>query len=73
MVGYIAKGIAVGVVGVLFVVAALTHDPEKASGLDGALKSLADLPFGTFILWLVGAGLIIYGVYCFARARYARM
>ena len=55
------------------VVAALTHDPEKASGLDGALKSLADLPFGTFILWLVGAGLIIYGVYCFARARYARV
>lgn len=73
MVGYIAKGIAVGVVGVLFVIAALTHDPEKASGLDGALKSLVELPFGTFILWLVGAGLIIYGVYCFARARYARM
>lgn len=73
VVGYIAKGIAVAVTGVLFFVAALTHDPETASGLDGALHALAALPFGTFILWLVGAGLIVYGLFCFARARYARM
>jgi hypothetical protein len=72
-VGYVAKGIAVAVVGVLFVVAAITHDPEKAGGLDAALKSLAALPFGQVILWLIGAGLIVYGVYCFARARYARL
>jgi hypothetical protein len=72
-VGYIAKGIAVAVVGVLFVVAAFTHDPEKAGGLDAALKSLAALPFGQLILWLVGAGLVVYGIYCFARARYARL
>ena len=73
MVGYVAKGVAVAVVGVLFVVAALTHDPEKAGGLDAALKSLAELPFGQVILWLVGAGLILYGLYCFARARDARL
>ena len=73
MVGYVAKGVAVAVVGVLFVVAAVTHDPEKAGGLDAALKSLSALPFGQVILWLVGAGLVVYGVYCFARARYARL
>jgi len=73
VVGYIAKGIAVGVTGVLFVVAAVTHDPETAGGLDAALQSLAGLPFGRVILWVVAAGLIIYGVFCFARARYARM
>ncbi|MEV1130891.1 DUF1206 domain-containing protein [Agromyces sp. NPDC049794] len=73
MVGYVAKGIAIGVVGVLFLVAALTTDAEKAGGLDAALKSLADLPFGQIILWLVGAGLMVYGVYCFARAKYARL
>ncbi|WP_141896482.1 DUF1206 domain-containing protein [Microbacterium kyungheense] len=71
--GYVAKGIAIGVTGVLFVVAALTHDPEKAGGLDAALHSLADLPLGAVILWIVGAGLAIYGLFCFARARYARM
>ncbi len=73
VVGYVAKGVAVAIVGVLFVVAALTHDPEKARGLDAALRSMAELPFGRVLLWLVGAGLVIYGVYCFARARYARL
>lgn len=71
--GYIAKGIAVTVTGALFVTAALTHDPEKAGGLDAALRALAELPFGAVILWIVGAGLALYGLYCFARARYARM
>lgn len=73
VVGYVAKGIAIAVTGFLFVVAALTHDPEKAGGLDAALHSLATLPFGPVILWIVGAGLAVYGVFCFARARYARM
>lgn len=71
--GYIAKGIAVGVAGVLFIVAAFTHDPEAAGGLDAALRSLAGLPFGAIILWVVGAGLALYGLFCFARARYASM
>jgi hypothetical protein len=71
--GYIAKGIAVAAAGGLFVVAALTHDPEKAGGLDAALRGLAELPFGAVILWAVGAGLIVYGLFCFARARCASM
>ncbi|MBB2975267.1 hypothetical protein FHX49_000833 [Microbacterium endophyticum] len=73
VVGYIAKGVAVGVAGVLFVVAALTHDAEAAGGMDAAIHTLAALPFGAFILWIVGLGLIIYGIFCFARARYAKM
>lgn len=72
-VGYIAKGVAVAVTGVLFVVAAFAHDPSQAGGLDAGLHALAALPFGMFLLWLVGAGLIVYGLFCFARARYARM
>lgn len=71
--GYVAKGIAVFVVGFLFISAAITLDPNKASGLDGALKSLAKLPFGQVILIAVGVGLICYGLYSFVRARYARL
>ncbi|WP_214467484.1 DUF1206 domain-containing protein [Microbacterium flavescens] len=73
VVGYIAKGVAVGVTGLLFVVAALTHDAEAAGGMDAAIHTLAQLPFGAVILWVVGIGLIVYGLFCFARARYARM
>lgn len=71
--GYIAKGIAITVTGLLFVVAAWTQDPEKAAGLDGALRSLIDLPQGRAILWLVGVGLAIYGIFSMVRARFARM
>ena len=73
VVGYVAKGIAITIAGALFVIAAVTHDPEKAGWLDGALHTLAALPFGDVILWIVGAGLVIYGLFCFARARYAKM
>ena len=73
VVGYVAKGIAITIAGALFVIAAVTQDPEKAGWLDGALHALAVLPFGDVILWMVGAGLVIYGVFCFARSRYAMM
>ena len=71
--GYIAKGVAVTVIGILFGVAAVTADPSEASGLDGALKSLVALPFGVILLAAVALGLIAYGVYCMLRARYARL
>ncbi|PXA70918.1 hypothetical protein CTB96_06040 [Cryobacterium arcticum] len=71
--GYVAKGIAVGVVGILVIVAGFTVDPSQSTGLDGALRSLAELPFGVAILVLVGLGLIAYGLYCLARARFARL
>lgn len=73
VVGYVAKGIAVGIVGILFAVAAFTLDPQRASGLDGALRALAALPFGAVLLIAVGIGLIAFGVYTFVRARYARL
>lgn len=38
--GYAAKGVALGALGVLLVIAAVTVNPGAASGLDGALKSL---------------------------------
>jgi len=73
MAGYIAKGLAVAIVGVLFAVAAFQSDASEASGLDGALTSLAELPFGQVILVLVALGFVAYAAYCFLRARYAKL
>jgi hypothetical protein len=72
-VGYIAKGVALFIVGFFFLVAAWQADPDKAQGLDGALKTVKDQPFGPFLLTLVAAGIAAYGIYSFARARYARV
>ena len=38
-IGYIAKGVALVIVGFFFLVAAWQADPDKAQGLDGALKT----------------------------------
>jgi hypothetical protein len=71
--GYVAKGVVLGMVGILFCVAAATLDPTKSSGLDGGLKTLGSLPLGMVILVLAGLGLISYALYSFVRARYARL
>ena len=67
-VGYIAKGVAVIVIGLLFAAAAFTQDPSRAGGIDGALKALAGLPFGVVILVVIGLGFIAYGLFFFVRA-----
>lgn len=72
-IGYIGKGIALLAVGVLFITAAVQHQAGKTTGLDGALKSLRDLPAGTVLLIGIALGFAAYGVYSFARARYARV
>lgn len=73
MVGYIARGIAFGILGVLIMWGALTHDPEKAAGLDAALRTLGQQPAGMVLLIAVGLGMAIYGIFCLARARYIKM
>ncbi|GAA3796223.1 DUF1206 domain-containing protein [Cellulomonas soli] len=70
--GYVAKGVALGVVGALFVAAAWHARPDEAGGLDAALRTLGDQPFGTALLTVVAAGFVAYAVYSFGRARYAR-
>ena len=71
VVGYIAKGIALTVVGILFVTAAAQNSASKATGLDGALRTLRQQPAGPWLLTVVALGIAAYGVYSFARARHA--
>lgn len=73
VVGYVLKGIAVVVVGVLIAVAAFRSDPDQATGLDGAFDALRSMPGGAVVLVAVGIGFVAFGVYSFFRARYARL
>jgi hypothetical protein len=72
-VGYVAKGIALAIVGLLFVVAAVRERPQEASGLDGALKSLREQAFGPWLLLAMAVGLAAFGLYSFSRARHAKV
>jgi hypothetical protein len=69
-VGFPGKGVALAVVGGLLVFAAITFDPSKARGLDGALHAILELPFGQILLTLVAIGIAAFGAFCFVRARY---
>lgn len=70
--GYVAKGLAIVIVGGLFIVAAVQSDPEEAGGLDGALQSLTTVPGGVIALVAIAVGLMLYGIYCFARGLWSR-
>lgn len=69
-IGYVAKGVAFGIVGSLFLWAALTHDPAKSGGLDQALGRLLHQPAGPWLLGAVSFGLGCYGLFQLARARH---
>jgi hypothetical protein len=73
VVGHVAKGVALVVVGLLFCLAGVRRSPGEAGGLDTALKTLRDAPAGPYLLTAVALGIAAYGVYMFARARYARL
>ena len=72
-VGYIAKGVALAIVGFLFCAAGIHHNAKEASGLDGALKSLRGQPFGTVLLVVMALGFAAFGLYSFSRAKHAKV
>jgi hypothetical protein len=73
MAGYSAKGVAYAVAGVLVVTAAVTYDPDKARGLDAALKTLAGHAYGVWLLALIAVGFAAFGVFCFSQAKYRKV
>ena len=71
--GRVAQGVVFGIIGVLVMVAAVQFDPDKAKGLDGALKALAAEPYGRWVLAIIALGFLAYGVYGLAEAKLRRV
>ena len=71
--GLAARGIVQLLIGWFLTQAALTFDPGKVQGTEGALNTLAQPPFGSWMLGVVALGLAAYGVYMLAVARYSRI
>src|SRR3954468_19087614 len=69
-VGFPGKGIALALVGGLLCWAAISYDASKARGLDGALHTVLELPFGRILLTLIALGIAAFGAFLFVRARY---
>jgi hypothetical protein len=71
--GYAALGVVFSIIGIFLIVAAVQHNPHEAKGLDAALRTLIQQPFGPVLLGIVALGLIAYGVYSFVEARYRQV
>lgn len=71
--GFAARGVVFLIVGIFLVLAAVRHRPGESRGLGGALATLARQPFGPWLLGAVSLGLIAFGVYMLAQARFRRM
>lgn len=71
--GYAALGVVFGIVGVFLIVAAVRQNAGAAKGLGGALRELAQQPYGHVVLAVVAVGLIAYGLFSFEQARYRRL
>jgi uncharacterized membrane protein len=73
VIGTVARGVVFALAGALVIDAAVTYTPSKAGGVDKALLTLRDQPFGVFLLGLAAAGLIIFGIYGLCEARWRRV
>jgi hypothetical protein len=70
--GQTARGVVFAVIGGFLIDAAAAYDPQKARGLDGALRSLGAATGGKALLTAVAVGLACFGAYSLVEARYRR-
>ncbi|MFE1043432.1 DUF1206 domain-containing protein [Streptomyces sp. NPDC058832] len=71
--GGTARGIVFAAAGAFAVRAAVDYEPDRTKGLDDTLRSFADTPLGPWLLVCVAAGLVLFGVFSFALARWRRV
>ena len=69
-IGYISRGIVWGLIGYLFIKAALAANASQAGGSSRAFAFLEQASYGSFMLGAVALGLFCYGLFMFVRARY---
>jgi hypothetical protein len=73
MTGTIARGLVFALAGVLVIDAAVTHKASESGGIDKALQTLRDQPFGEFLMMLAALGLLVFGVYGLCEARWRKV
>jgi hypothetical protein len=73
VVGLVARAVAFALIGIFVLKAARDFTPRDAVGIDGALARLLQHSYGNAALVVVGAGLIAFGVYSAADARYRKI
>lgn len=71
--GGVCRGAVFAAAGGFAVQAAIAYDPGKAKGVDDTLRSLSETPAGPWLLAAVAAGLVLFGLFSFAMARWRKV
>ena len=71
--GHVARGVAFVLIGIFAIKAAIDYKPREAVGLDGALYRLTQHTYGSVALLVVALGLIAFGAYSLADARFRKI
>ena len=66
-------GLVFALAGVLVIDAAVTHKAAESGGIDKALLTLRNQPFGEFLMMLAALGLVVFGVYGLCEARWRKV
>ena len=72
-IGWVGRGVMMGIVGWFLTRAAITFRPEEAAGIDGALREATASGLGRALVWVVALGLVVYGAYCVISAPRERL
>jgi len=71
--GTAARGVVIAMIGIFLALAAYNFDPQQARGIEGALTALLNQPYGPWLLAVVAAGLIAFGIYSVTGAAWVRL
>jgi hypothetical protein len=71
--GLCARAVAFALIGIFVIRAAIDFRANNAEGLDGALYRLTNQSYGPTLLLIVALGLIAFGVYSVADARFRKI
>jgi len=66
------KSVAVAIIAGLVAWSVVAYDPSKTGGIEAMIQTLRSQPFGPALLVLMGAGLAMFGIYCFGWAGHLR-
>jgi uncharacterized integral membrane protein len=73
MIGTIARGLIFALAGALVIDAAITHKASESGGIDKALLTLRNQPFGEALMLVAALGLAISGIYGLCEARWRKV
>ncbi|MFF1360629.1 DUF1206 domain-containing protein [Streptomyces sp. NPDC058297] len=71
--GGAVRGVVFAAAGTFAIAAAVQHKPGKAKGMDNTLRFFADVPAGRWVLALIALGLMAFGVFSWANARWRKL